>query len=299
MGQNWDPDRSSQYEDPANRVDRPLIEYVTSDDRNGLISFKKVQIKPKGNEGTDWPFLVIDLKDVSVKLTHYQLFIIDKLLAFMPIKWKIMGSNDGNNWTLIQNETRAQRGGTQRYSARLRSNKNKGPRRWNVSNYDHFETLYTINNDDIGYFSKFKFELTAKCYNQRQGDLSGHKILAIEDIKLFGDTTRKVYKQRRRNEVRNKVPVYPAIAKGQISADLDIILKMINQHEPLQHNECVEYKEDIDGLKVELFDYQRQGVQWMLNMENDGIAEYGIHGGLLCDEMGLGKTVQTIAMMLS
>jgi len=41
--------------------------------------------------------------------------------------------------------------------------------------------------------------------------------------------------------------------------------------------------------------YQREGVLWMLTMENQ---TSGPKGGFLCDEMGLGKTVQLVATML-
>lgn len=43
-----------------------------------------------------------------------------------------------------------------------------------------------------------------------------------------------------------------------------------------------------EGLAVELADYQRQGLQWMMDRPN---------GCILADEMGLGKTVQVIALM--
>ena len=41
--------------------------------------------------------------------------------------------------------------------------------------------------------------------------------------------------------------------------------------------------------------YQKEGVMWMLNMENQ---KSGPKGGFLCDEMGLGKTVQVVSTML-
>jgi SNF2 family DNA or RNA helicase len=41
--------------------------------------------------------------------------------------------------------------------------------------------------------------------------------------------------------------------------------------------------------------YQREGVLWMLTMENQ---TSGPKGGFLCDEMGLGKSAQLIATML-
>jgi superfamily II DNA or RNA helicase len=48
-----------------------------------------------------------------------------------------------------------------------------------------------------------------------------------------------------------------------------------------------------DGLRAELRDYQREGVEWLLR--TSGWAR----GMCLADEMGLGKTVQTIAILLS
>ena len=42
-------------------------------------------------------------------------------------------------------------------------------------------------------------------------------------------------------------------------------------------------------LNVTLKDYQKRGLSWLIDMENNG--KNGIFGGLLCDEMGLGKTL--------
>ena len=51
-----------------------------------------------------------------------------------------------------------------------------------------------------------------------------------------------------------------------------------------------------ESLNGRLFaPYQRDGVKWMLGMENQ---TSGPRGGFLCDEMGLGKTVQLISTML-
>jgi SNF2 family DNA or RNA helicase len=51
-----------------------------------------------------------------------------------------------------------------------------------------------------------------------------------------------------------------------------------------------------DSLNGRLFaPYQREGVLWMLTMEDQ---KSGPKGGFLCDEMGLGKTVQLVATML-
>jgi SNF2 family DNA or RNA helicase len=57
-----------------------------------------------------------------------------------------------------------------------------------------------------------------------------------------------------------------------------------------------QYNHAKDNLNGRLFaPYQREGVLWMLTMENQ---TSGPKGGFLCDEMGLGKTVQMVSTML-
>ena len=57
-----------------------------------------------------------------------------------------------------------------------------------------------------------------------------------------------------------------------------------------------QYKLATSKLNTRLFiPYQRDGVEWMLGMENQTT---GPKGGFLCDEMGLGKTVQLISTLL-
>jgi SNF2 family DNA or RNA helicase len=57
-----------------------------------------------------------------------------------------------------------------------------------------------------------------------------------------------------------------------------------------------QYKLATSKLNTRLFiPYQRDGVEWMLGMENQTM---GPKGGFLCDEMGLGKTVQLISTLL-
>lgn len=57
-----------------------------------------------------------------------------------------------------------------------------------------------------------------------------------------------------------------------------------------------QYNRAKDNLNGRLFaPYQREGVLWLLSMENQ---TSGVRGGILADEMGLGKTVQLVAAML-
>lgn len=48
-------------------------------------------------------------------------------------------------------------------------------------------------------------------------------------------------------------------------------------------------------LKGELYQHQKEGLSWLLSMEN---LNRGPRGGFLCDEMGLGKSIQTISVIL-
>lgn len=45
------------------------------------------------------------------------------------------------------------------------------------------------------------------------------------------------------------------------------------------------------GIKAELKPYQKQGIQWLLDLYDLGL------GGILADDMGLGKTVQTLSFL--
>ena len=184
IGQYWDPNKDSAPVNPANCN---LIRYVTSDNKD-IESLTCFKIKPKRNKPGSWPYLIIDLKEVSIKLTQYQLLILRKTLEYMPIKWKIKGTNDDNyrstqNWTLIQNETRPEK------KKRAQDYKLQSRTHWNSSNNDDRKTLYEIKPEDVGYFSKFKIEFMHHVITTKQ------KRLAIEDIKLYGDAKRVVLKR--------------------------------------------------------------------------------------------------------
>ena len=52
--------------------------------------------------------------------------------------------------------------------------------------------------------------------------------------------------------------------------------------------------------------HQVQGIEWMLNLEQEGVkiassayGEYLVRGGILGDEMGLGKTIQSLALIIN
>ena len=121
--------------------------------------------------------------------------------------------------------------------------------------------------------------------------------MVIESLRFYGDTKRKVYREMGEIELKRVIPKFAAIPGKRFVGDPNKVLNLLNHDEALQHNEYKENSDIISGLNIQLKDYQKRGVEWMLDMENKG--KNGVHGGLSCDEMGLGKTVQTIALMLS
>ena len=50
---------------------------------------------------------------------------------------------------------------------------------------------------------------------------------------------------------------------------------------------------------ITLFDYQIEGVKWMIEHELNPNGIFQSTGGLLCDDPGLGKTLQTVALMMA
>ena len=56
-----------------------------------------------------------------------------------------------------------------------------------------------------------------------------------------------------------------------------------------------QYKRAVSLLNGQLYQHQKEGLSWLLSMEN---LSKGPKGGFLCDEMGLGKSIQMISVIL-
>ena len=56
-----------------------------------------------------------------------------------------------------------------------------------------------------------------------------------------------------------------------------------------------QYKRAVSLLNGQLYKHQKEGLSWLLSMEN---LNRGPRGGFLCDEMGLGKSIQMISVIL-
>eukprot|EP01083_Nonionella_stella_P237204 832361_1 len=237
------------------------------------------------SRSADFPYLTIDFNTTQVKVVTYSLrhpsvwewSQIDEWQRrrvgdnnFMT-SWVLEGNNDlhSNNWQIIH---RVKNG-----SGKLEAG--------GVYSPVHFSVPDGVSGR---YFTKIRLRMTAL-------NSSGARTMKLAKVKLYGVMRRKVYQFPRRDEYKT-IESFPAITKNKCIGDIDHVFKILNESESLEHHECKEYVQNIPDLKVQLKDYQRTGLQWLLHMENTG--HNGIHGGLLCDEMGLGKTVQMIALML-
>jgi SNF2 family DNA or RNA helicase len=58
------------------------------------------------------------------------------------------------------------------------------------------------------------------------------------------------------------------------------------------------FDEWVEKVGLEPKEYQRNGLQKMLELEETDEPQYGCRGGFLTDEMGLGKTIQMLGLIL-
>ena len=76
----------------------------------------------------------------------------------------------------------------------------------------------------------------------------------------------------------------------QLHSDLVILVPDQATHQPL--GTSVSPAEIPEGLKADLYPYQKTGYQWLSRISDEGL------GCILADQMGLGKTLQVIALIL-
>eukprot|EP01084_Bolivina_argentea_P087126 157409_1 len=232
------------------------------------------QIVIKGNKQSQFPYFIIDLKDLKVLPTVFNMRRNFYDHSQYTGCWKnivVQGSNDGKKWRDIQSFSRPY----------VRDNG------WR----DIGELRFKRRKTGDTYFSQFKIKLTAK-------NSSGEKVLKIQSFEMQGHVRRKVYQINRRNEIKDLIP-FPKIPGNRCIGDINNVFNILNNwnKDGIQHKKYNKYNKPIKNLNVELHDYQKKGLSWLIDMEDNG-NDRNIHGGLLCDEMGLGKTVQIIALML-
>ena len=87
------------------------------------------------------------------------------------------------------------------------------------------------------------------------------------------------------------VPGYPVHAVGNGADEGEKALKELLDNALKQ--EDVKPIKKLSGMTIDLFDHQKKGVAWMMEMEENK----RMRGGLLGDQMGVGKTIQIIALM--
>eukprot|EP01084_Bolivina_argentea_P198319 339629_1 len=225
----------------------------------------------------NYAYLIIDFKDIQVAVSTLTItqplacraYIWNQTTqAYVPgidriVQLRLDGSNDKINWHFI------------------------GKCAPNCSEY--FTFFGRSKWEDRIYYTKFRIMLAVP-------NSSRNTNLKIKKIEFYGNIRRKVYKINRIGELID-FEVFPKIPTNRCIGDPNSVCKILDEYNDLKHINYDKYNDNIQNLTIELKDYQKQGVQWLIDMENNG-NEMDIKGGLLCDEMGLGKTVQIIALML-
>lgn len=141
-----------------------------------------------------------------------------------------------------------------------------------------------------------RYSRKKKFYRLKNGNIihvDEEQMEAIDTIAELRDGLRLTDQQMRQEEIR--IPRYRALY-------LDEELQRSKQ---LSYRKNREFQQLIDGIKEEkeisplpdslkntLREYQKQGVQWIKRLKQNGF------GGILADDMGLGKTLQVIAFLL-
>jgi superfamily II DNA or RNA helicase len=103
----------------------------------------------------------------------------------------------------------------------------------------------------------------------------------------FGDKVQQLLESRNRN---GDIPVYASLGLAELCEELDLpaprevdALRLIADHFDRIPSAPVP-----STVPVELRSYQREGVNWLMFLQQNGL------GAVLADDMGLGKTLQTL-----
>lgn len=82
-------------------------------------------------------------------------------------------------------------------------------------------------------------------------------------------------------------------AMGDLCALEEVDVAVRNLMGELIRGEYPQQTEAPEGLQIELRDYQRRGLDWLMMLHRHRLT------GILADDMGLGKTLQTLALLLT
>lgn len=97
------------------------------------------------------------------------------------------------------------------------------------------------------------------------------------------------------NEIINNNDAYGAYCLSKY-IEIDIINNLIG--DIMNNTNKVDiFKIKFKNIKTDLFPYQINNINWMLNIENEKNNKYNFKGGGLFDEVGMGKTLQTITLI--
>ncbi|KAI8979895.1 SNF2 family N-terminal domain-containing protein [Pilobolus umbonatus] len=149
-------------------------------------------------------------------------------------------------------------------------------------------------------------EYTPRGYHSSSMDMSRQAKFDIEQLleSIPNDIPkikRKKNRKKPKNEIKNKKRRQLIESDEETQGDMsDVPVGEDQDGVVIIPSDSEEEEEDgfIDGLTISLMPHQVQGVNWMIDRENNESSS----GGILADVsayMGLGKTIQTIGLMVS
>ena len=106
-----------------------------------------------------------------------------------------------------------------------------------------------------------------------------------------------MYKTERIGEIKDLLP-FPKVLSKRCIGNIKNVNDILNKYDGIKHKEYEEFNQEIPELNIKLKDYQKRGISWLIDME-DNKNKHGIHGGLLCDQIDSDRMVQIIGLMLS
>ena len=131
-----------------------------------------------------------------------------------------------------------------------------------------------------------------------------YNLLNIIDIynELYSKTSENSYIKKTydkhilsANNIINNNDIYEAYYLYK-NIEIDIVNNLIG--DIMNNTNKVDiFKIKFKNVKTDLFPYQINNINWMLNIENDKNNKYNFKGGGLFDEVGMGKTLQTITLI--
>lgn len=176
--------------------------------------------------------------------------------------------------------------------SKIQNTKSKKPKQINIKNEIDSENKYkdiTIKSQRISEFHKLKIKENK---NNNNNDMIidykedyEHENNKNEFIQIVLDT------------VKNKTYRYQEWKRTIMENETSLIyISPIQNSFKFEFNNDLFSKHLLKKPKLELWNHQKDGINWMINREND-IDNLNCFGGMQCDEPGMGKTLQLLELI--